>query len=55
MSLNDLTVEAVNSALREFDDLTRDPFLARYGFKPARSYFLIRDGKQYDTKAILLP
>lgn len=50
--LNDVTRAGVESATREFDALGRDAFLAKYGFGPARSYFLVRDGRRYDSKAI---
>jgi 5-methylcytosine-specific restriction enzyme B len=54
MGLSDITDrEAVESALREFDDLGRDAFLERYGFGPARRFYLEADGKRYDSKAIL--
>lgn len=53
MALSDLTPEAVSAVLEEFDQLGRDAFLRRYGFKPARSYFLIRGGKSYDSKAVV--
>lgn len=53
MPLVDLTdPEAVNKAIAEFDALGRDAFLAKHGFKPARDYFIVVDGKRYDSKAI---
>ncbi len=52
MALNDLTEAAIVQALDEFDAIGREAFLDKYGFKPARSYFLVRAGKQYDSKAI---
>src|SRR5262249_55630510 len=53
MPLSDLTsAAAVNEALDEFDQLGREAFLARYGFGKARRYFVRRDGKYYDSKAI---
>src|SRR5690349_12182338 len=53
MSLSDLTSsDAVLRAVAEFDALGREQFLSRYGFGKARSYFLIRDGRIYDSKAI---
>lgn len=52
MALSDLTTSSVNSALDEFDQLGRDAFLHKYGFGPARSYFVIRAGKHYDSKAV---
>ena len=53
MAFADITAEAVHSTLVEFDYLGRDAFLNRYGFGQARSYFLVRDGKSYDSKAIV--
>lgn len=45
--------EAVLAALDEFDRIGREAFLEKYGFGPARSYFLRRDGRLYDSKAIV--
>ncbi|MBP2454619.1 HNH endonuclease [Mycolicibacterium lutetiense] len=42
----------VLKAIVEFDELTRGPFLAKYGFGEAKDYFLIHKGKHYDSKAI---
>ena len=54
MALSDLTdPDAVRRALREFDEIGRDHFLAKYGFAKSRSYFLIADGRAYDSKAIV--
>jgi hypothetical protein len=53
MGLSDLTDRsAVLQAIAEYDQLGRESFLARYGFGPARSYFLLHNGKRYDSKAI---
>ena len=52
--LNRLTdPEAVHSAIAECTNLGRDEFLRRYGYRRARSYFLISDGRVFDSKAIL--
>lgn len=41
MTFNDLTVKsAVESAINEFEEIGREAFLSKYGFGPARSYFL---------------
>jgi hypothetical protein len=54
MSLAELTDPvAVDAALDGFDRLGREAFLRRYGFRPSRTYFLERDGKRYDSKAIV--
>ncbi|WP_165820036.1 AAA family ATPase [Microvirga sp. KLBC 81] len=54
MSLSLLTSpEAVHLALDEFDSLGEEEFLRRYGYGRSRSYFIIRDGKRYDSKAIV--
>jgi 5-methylcytosine-specific restriction protein A len=52
MALGDLTREAILSATAEFDRLGRDAFLNRYGFRPARGYFLLQNGSKYDSKAV---
>jgi MoxR-like ATPase len=44
--------EAVDQALVEFDELGRDAFLAKYRFGRAKRWFLERDGRLYDSKAI---
>ena len=36
----------------EFDALGRDAFLEKYGYGKATQYFLVRNGKYYDSKAI---
>lgn len=52
MSLADITSDAVRAAVREHDHLGPDEFLRRHGFGPARSYFLVVDGRDYPSKAI---
>ncbi len=52
MALSTLTEAGVLAALAEFDELGRDAFLARYGFRKSKSYFLVRNGQRYDSKAI---
>jgi hypothetical protein len=53
MSLDLLTRrDAVLSAMREFDDLGRDAFLAKYEFGRAHGYFVEHDGRYYDSKAL---
>jgi MoxR-like ATPase len=44
--------EAVERALDEFDELGREAFLKRYGYGHAKTWFVERDGKLYDSKAI---
>jgi 5-methylcytosine-specific restriction enzyme MrcB-like protein len=38
--------------MAEYDEIGRDAFLTRYGYGPARSYFVVHEGKRYDSKAI---
>lgn len=47
------TRESVLSAVSEFDRMGREAFLKKYEFGRARSYFLLHDGKEYDSKAIV--
>lgn len=44
--------DAVLAAMVEYDSLGQAAFLSKYGFGEARSYFLVHDGKEYDSKAI---
>jgi hypothetical protein len=53
MGLADITSEAVLNAIAEYDEAGRDVFLARHGFGRARAYFLVHDGRRYDSKAII--
>jgi hypothetical protein len=53
MSVAELTQpEAVRAAMDEFDELGRDQFLEKYEYGRAKRYFVRRDGKLYDSKAI---
>ncbi|MCX5140016.1 HNH endonuclease [Streptomyces sp. NBC_00338] len=47
-----ITRDAVLKALAEHDELGRDAFLTKYGFGEARSYVLVHDGREYDSKAV---
>jgi len=40
-------------ALDEFDRIGREEFLRRYRFGKARAYFIVRNGMEYDSKAVL--
>ncbi|WP_299057322.1 hypothetical protein [uncultured Nocardioides sp.] len=40
-------------ALREYDELGGDEFLAKYGFGRATDYLLTHEGQDYDSKAVL--
>ena len=53
MSLEDITRQSVLEAIREFDRIGRKNFLRNYGFRPAKKYWLIHDGRKYDSKAII--
>ena len=44
---------AVEEALDEFDRIGRTEFLRKYRFGKARAYFILQDGKHYDSKAVL--
>jgi hypothetical protein len=53
MSLAQLTNPAsVKLALAECDRLGREEFLRKYGFRPARRYLVIFEGRKYDSKAV---
>jgi len=51
--LNDLSsADAVLSAIEEYEQLGRDQFLQKYGYRAARGYLLRHNGRYYDSKAI---
>lgn len=47
-----ITRQSVLKALAEHDELGRDVFLGTYGFREARSYVLVYEGREYDSKAV---
>ncbi|MCH0562951.1 HNH endonuclease [Streptomyces sp. MUM 2J] len=47
-----ITRDAVLKAVTEYDEMGRLEFLARYHFGEARSYLLLHEGREYDSKAI---
>ena len=54
MSLSDLKhSESVLKAVSEFDALGREAFLKKYGCREAKSYYLVVNGEEYDSKAIV--
>lgn len=53
MALADLTSPAaVTAALDEHDRVGREAFLKKYGFRDARTYFVLRDSRTYPSKAV---
>lgn len=53
MPLSELTdPAAVQAAIQEYDHIGQAQFLEKYGFGASRSYYLIHNGKSYDSKAI---
>lgn len=49
----DVNADDVIQALAEFDAMGRRGFLAKYGFGDGGGYFLVRDGREYDAKAVV--
>lgn len=45
--------QSVRKAIQEYDRIKQKAFLDKYHFGKSRNYFLIVDGKEYDSKAIL--
>jgi 5-methylcytosine-specific restriction protein A len=53
MTLNLLSsADAVRAAMDEYDAIGGRAFLQKYGFGVSRGYFVARDCKLYDSKAI---
>ncbi|MFF7156385.1 HNH endonuclease [Streptomyces sp. NPDC008139] len=53
MAPSDVTRKEISRAIEECDRLGRDAFLRTHGFRPALRYFVLHDGKRYDSKAIV--
>src|SRR5487761_1403570 len=53
VALRELSRREILQAVAEYDRLGQDRFLEKYGFRKARSYRLVVDGKTYDSKAIV--
>ncbi|MFC6884972.1 MULTISPECIES: HNH endonuclease signature motif containing protein [Actinomadura] len=53
MDLSPITREAVLETIAKCDRLGRDRFLKKYGYDPARRYFLHHNDVHYDSKAIV--
>jgi hypothetical protein len=53
VALRELSRREILQAVAEYDRLGQDRFLEKYGFGVARSYWLVIDGKTYDSKAIV--
>jgi hypothetical protein len=52
MALADLTERAVRRAMVEFDHLGRNAFLTKYGIGKAKGFWVIHEGRAYDSKAL---
>lgn len=52
MALTDITYEAVQAAMQEYDALGGTAFLSKHGFSDAKRYWLASNGKLYPSKAI---
>ncbi|WP_344008754.1 hypothetical protein [Nocardioides lentus] len=53
VTFDEVKPEHVLRALKEYDELGGDVFLAKYGFGRATDYLLVHDGRDYDSKAVL--
>jgi 5-methylcytosine-specific restriction enzyme A len=54
MPLSAITsADPVHRAIREFDAIGREAFLAKYGFGPSTRYLVDVGGRLYDSKALL--
>ncbi|WP_083191230.1 HNH endonuclease [Salipiger sp. CCB-MM3] len=53
MALSDITAQSVLLACDEYDQLGKTRFLDKYGFQASRTYHILKDGRSYDSKAIV--
>ena len=47
------SADAVRAAITEYDEIGAEAFHKKYGFGPAQDYYLVDNGRRYDSKAIL--
>lgn len=52
MGLAGIIRSTVREAVAEYNRLGQDDFLSNYGYKPARTYALHRQGKRYGSKTV---
>lgn len=50
---DEVVVEAVNKAIDEYDEIGQKEFLKKYKFGKAKTSWLMRNEKRYDSKAII--
>ncbi|WP_134071672.1 hypothetical protein [Mycobacteroides salmoniphilum] len=50
MSLSELTAAVVNASMDEYDEIGGDAFRSKYGFGPAKDFFVIRNGRRTTPK-----
>jgi len=43
---------AVEKAMEEFRVLGRDAFIEKYGFRRSRDFFVVHEGRAYDSKPL---
>lgn len=48
-----ITREAIEQAIAEHDQLGAEAFLEKYGFREARDYLVVRNGRSYASKALI--
>ena len=53
MPINDIRREHVLRAIEKCDEYGRDEFLEKYGFRGAISTWLVHNGRNYDSRAII--
>ena len=53
MALEDITKQAVEKAIKEFDEKGRDELLKKYGGSKSRSWYLVKGTLEYDLKLIV--
>lgn len=51
--LQEVARDHVLAAIAEYDAMGQDAFLEKYGFEASRRYWLVHEGRQYASKAIL--
>ena len=53
MALEDITKQAAEKAIKEFDEKGRDELLKKYGGSKSKSWYLVQGTRKYDLKLIV--
>lgn len=51
--LKDVTRKAILLAMIEYNEMGREAFLSKYGYKRANRFYIVKGRRRFDSKAII--